>query len=651
MADTTQASQRSLLKSTIAVGNIRKSVASFNNSINSVQKTTIKLNQSLVKSNRFKQQSLSIQRVNFQKRREAVRRREREDIIEASGISGSFKRQGSVISQSTKGFLGRIMDFIGTLMVGWMVNNLPTIIRLGEELIGRITKLVGVFRSFIGNITNILSGFGTLIGGIFSSITSFDFNSQGAQIRIGLNQIEQGFQGMESNFDQALSILTQPLNLGFDQLDIEEPPAAPGAPAGVPESPSGGTRALLDVIGEAESPGKGYTAIAPGDYNPNLTKMTIAEANRAVGVRGGKGAIGRYQLTNPIGQAKAAGLDPNRDLFSPENQDKIALNLIKARGVTLDMIKNNPEEASVRLSAEWAGLPMLKVAGPYARKVGDSYYQGFNGNRSTISVDRLKKAFSQAVSEGQRPSTPTPITPVPSGRTSVIDEVNVSGPSGGTPTVGLSGKGGEFGAYRSPTRSHAGIDIGTSGQRGWYVAFRASGTVTFSGVAGGYGNLVIIKSGNTEYYFAHLAKRMVRQGESYIGQTIGEIGNTGFGSGIHLHYEVRPNGTPINPKPYLNLLAIGRNTSGRPEATTPVQASPQAQVQRVPTQERQKVADQITAERRGQTIFVPITQPQPVSSPPITTQTRRSNISISPSDQTSLNRMVAQKLLLDLAYT
>lgn len=82
----------------------------------------------------------------------------------------------------------------------------------------------------------------------------------------------------------------------------------------------------------------------------------------------------------------------------------------------------------------------------------------------------------------------------------------------------------------------------------------------FAGVFGGYGNLVIIKSGNTDYYFAHLARIMVQKGRAYNGEVIGEIGNTGVSSGIHLHYEVRPNGRPINPKPYLNLLDIGRKT-------------------------------------------------------------------------------------------
>ena len=100
--------QGTLLKSSIGVDGIRKSVVSFNKSIVSTQKTTVKINQSIQQNNREKQRSISITNTNFQKRREAVRRREREDIIEASGIGGAIKRQGRVIASSTKGFLGKI---------------------------------------------------------------------------------------------------------------------------------------------------------------------------------------------------------------------------------------------------------------------------------------------------------------------------------------------------------------------------------------------------------------------------------------------------------------------------------------------------------------------------------------------------------------
>ena len=213
----------------------------------------------------------------------------------------------------------------------------------------------------------------------------------------------------------ATGVVTQPVSQPQQNLM--------GTSSSSSSSSGGAWNPLLDAIGEAESKQNGYNAIAPGDYNPNLSRMTIAEANKSRGVKGGAGAIGRYQLTNLIGQAALAKLKPT-DLFSPENQDKIAIALIRGRGVTLEMIKNNPGEASVRLGAEWAGLPLLKVAGPHARKVGDSYYQGYNGNRATISAARLQQAFGVmgATQQAQtsspssaQTSTPSPAQITPTG--------------------------------------------------------------------------------------------------------------------------------------------------------------------------------------------------------------------------------------------
>ena len=54
----------------------------------------------------------------FKRRRENALRRQREDELEASTITGVTKRQGSLVQKSTRGFLGRIMDFIGILLIG-----------------------------------------------------------------------------------------------------------------------------------------------------------------------------------------------------------------------------------------------------------------------------------------------------------------------------------------------------------------------------------------------------------------------------------------------------------------------------------------------------------------------------------------------------
>ena len=83
----------------------------------------------------------------------------------------------------------------------------------------------------------------------------------------------------------------------------------------------------------------------------------------------------------------------------------------------------------------------------------------------------------------------------------------------------------------------------------------ADGIVTTAGWnSGGYGNMVDIDHGNgimTRYghamQVAVVAGQHVRR-----GQVIAYMGSTGFSTGPHVHYEVRINGTPVNPSTYLH---------------------------------------------------------------------------------------------------
>jgi murein DD-endopeptidase MepM/ murein hydrolase activator NlpD len=112
-----------------------------------------------------------------------------------------------------------------------------------------------------------------------------------------------------------------------------------------------------------------------------------------------------------------------------------------------------------------------------------------------------------------------------------------------------------FGGRRNPFSNlpdfHEGIDI--SGDYGTPILATAQGKVKMAQYYGSFGLAVEIEHENgMTTLFAHLAKILVKPGEEVRrGQKIGLMGNTGMSTGPHLHYEVRVNDQPVNPRPYL----------------------------------------------------------------------------------------------------
>jgi murein DD-endopeptidase MepM/ murein hydrolase activator NlpD len=112
-----------------------------------------------------------------------------------------------------------------------------------------------------------------------------------------------------------------------------------------------------------------------------------------------------------------------------------------------------------------------------------------------------------------------------------------------------------FGSRQDPLDGepaiHEGIDISAS--FGSPVVAPAEGLIIFTGWKQGYGNCIEISHGNglvTRY--AHLSKILVKPGQNVKRwQRIGLVGSTGRSTGAHLHYEVRRNDRPINPKRFL----------------------------------------------------------------------------------------------------
>lgn len=98
---------------------------------------------------------------------------------------------------------------------------------------------------------------------------------------------------------------------------------------------------------------------------------------------------------------------------------------------------------------------------------------------------------------------------------------------------------------------HSGIDIAASS--GTTVVASRNGKVVSAGYSGSYGNLIVISHGNGfETAYAHLSSIKVSVGDTVSqGQLIGKVGSTGRSTGPHLHFEIRINGTAVNPSKYI----------------------------------------------------------------------------------------------------
>jgi murein DD-endopeptidase MepM/ murein hydrolase activator NlpD len=98
---------------------------------------------------------------------------------------------------------------------------------------------------------------------------------------------------------------------------------------------------------------------------------------------------------------------------------------------------------------------------------------------------------------------------------------------------------------------HSGMDIGAG--TGTAVHVVQGGKVSFAGWNGGYGNYVVVDHGNgLQTAYAHLSKINVSKGQSVGARdVIGKVGSTGMSTGPHLHFEVKKNGSFVDPAAYI----------------------------------------------------------------------------------------------------
>ena len=186
-------------------------------------------------------------------------------------------------------------------------------------------------------------------------------------------------------------------------------------------------------------------------------------------------------------------------------------------------------------ATRYQGNVFVTQEGSEGVRVIEAYVTSVNGvetKRDVVSENVLSAATDRVVLKG----TKTPPSPIGTGDLAV--------PASGS----LSSR---FGSRWG--RNHDGVDVAANIGTNIYAA--DNGTVTYSEYNnGGYGYMIQIDHGNgVETYYAHCSELLVPKGSVVAkGDLIAKVGNTGRSTGPHLHFEVRVNGSPIDPMTYLN---------------------------------------------------------------------------------------------------
>ena len=162
-------------------------------------------------------------------RRESVRRKEREDLVEAStsrGVARSNTTAG--VMRSTKGFFGRIMDYLGNILIGWAVVNLPRITKFSEDLTKRLQKYKGILDEFFSGTIFCSQTLELVWVRFLPAYQILIFRQMKESLNITIGKMNESLSKMRISLEQGISMLSQDTQtmlerMGFKISDFQLP--------------------------------------------------------------------------------------------------------------------------------------------------------------------------------------------------------------------------------------------------------------------------------------------------------------------------------------------------------------------------------------------------------------------------------------------
>jgi murein DD-endopeptidase MepM/ murein hydrolase activator NlpD len=230
---------------------------SIRSSLLTTRKSFNTINKVFERRTRIKATIFKNRKVQNDRKLEALARKEQRDASQA--VKFTIARNPSprtVLQRSGKNFLGRLMDFVSSLAIGWILGNLPTWIKWGEAFIKRVGKVINALSSFTQTVVGFVKTLATNLGTIIGQIASFKFSELPGTVNNAMNDLNLQFQAMQNEFEKGFALFDQPLidesELSLPEQEVQTPqqqsgvsvsPGTPGAQFGPSMTATGGAAA------------------------------------------------------------------------------------------------------------------------------------------------------------------------------------------------------------------------------------------------------------------------------------------------------------------------------------------------------------------------------------------------------------------------
>ena len=386
---------QALTQSTSSLNNISRS---FNGLAAAITRSSF-LSRSIAKTvkadNILKKKLITSDSTFFKRRRESFLRRKREDQIEAQSVNGAVKAKGKAITNTGKGVLGRILNFLGFLLIGFVVQRLPQILKGITALIKRINQVVQIFKGFINGIINVFDSMSARLDQVLGMVRFFDFDKQKEDAEDAFQNVNDKLKNLNTSFIAGVNRYQNDRDLDEEIERIESESEQKDKFFGGTDDPGASNQwwDFLDMF-----PNKNKTE---GENNEDGEKDDIKEDVKNEVLTYFEGGEIKAGQTALVGEGKD-GKSKDRELFVPKQDGFILPNNITEKFLEASSFLESKKLSSLKIGKEY------DVNNPPNRGNYDRTVTGFKeftkDYKQWVKDNPLGTKFGQKVEPSVEPS-------------------------------------------------------------------------------------------------------------------------------------------------------------------------------------------------------------------------------------------------------